>query len=59
MSKKRKSEDTNLSSPGPSHEVKAARFSQLNESSGDVGYWEQRPGMIMEVKMRNFMCHQV
>ena len=24
-----------------------------------VGDWAVRPGMIMEVKMRNFMCHQV
>ena len=26
---------------------------------GEVRPWEQRPGMILEVKMRNFMCHQV
>ena len=24
-----------------------------------AGDWAVRPGMIMEVKMRNFMCHQV
>ena len=61
MSKRRKSEDTDLTSPGPSHDAKTARFSKFNESlgDGDVGYWERRPGMIMEVKMRNFMCHQV
>ena len=61
MSKKRKSEDHDLTSAGPSHDVKAARFSQVNNSLrfGDVGGWEKRPGMIMEVKMRNFMCHQV
>ena len=30
----------------------------LNEG-GEARHWEQRPGMILEVKMRNFMCHQV
>lgn len=30
----------------------------LNEA-GEARHWEQRPGMILEVKMRNFMCHQV
>ena len=30
----------------------------LNDG-GETSHWEQRPGMILEVKMRNFMCHQV
>ena len=25
----------------------------------DHDHWEQKSGMILEVKMRNFMCHQV
>ena len=29
------------------------------ESQGNAMDWEVRPGMIMEVKMKNFMCHQV
>ena len=51
---KRKPEDT----PDPSGSKMPRRGNSLNES-GDVRPWEQRPGMILEVKMRNFMCHQV
>ena len=53
---KRKPEDA----PDPSGSKMPRRDgdNSLNES-GEVRPWEQRPGMILEVKMRNFMCHQV
>ena len=56
MSRKRKTEDG-----GGSHE----KMPRMNGHGGGddsqemVKDWEVRPGMIMEVKMRNFMCHQV
>ena len=46
--------------PDPSGSKMPRRYSDnsLNDC-GEVRPWEQRPGMILEVKMRNFMCHQV
>ena len=49
MSNKRKSD----AQGGDSHQEKVARYDEC------VGDWSTRPGMIIEVKMRNFMCHQV
>ena len=49
--KRRKPDDSPVSS-----ESKIPR----QDGGGDgTGHWEQKPGMILEVKMRNFMCHQV
>ena len=66
MAKKRKSEDV-----GDSGHVKTARVSQSQgarsrrvsqdsdmSEQGEVA-WTRRSGMISEVKMTNFMCHEV
>ena len=37
--------------------AKASRQSQSQEE--DETPWEKKAGMIMEVKLRNFMCHEV
>ena len=60
-SKKRKNDDE-----AGTNGTKVARYtggggvgdSSIGVEDG-VGDWAVRPGMIMEVKMRNFMCHQV
>ena len=66
MTRKRKTEEGGGASQ---HHGKMPRMvnGEDVDQSGDVSYesqgngkeWEVRPGMIMEVKMRNFMCHQV
>ena len=53
---KRKPEDAR--DPSGSKMPRRGSDNSFNES-GHVRPWEQRPGMILEVKMRNFMCHQV
>ena len=52
---KRKPDDS------PESSSKMLRRDGDNSLNGgrEAGHWEQRPGMILEVKMRNFMCHQV
>ena len=37
--------------------AKASRQSPSQEE--DETPWEKKAGMIMEVKLRNFMCHEV
>ena len=54
-SKKRKNDDE-----AGTNGTKVARYAGGGGEDGVVdGDWAVRPGMIMEVKMRNFMCHQV
>ena len=59
-SKKRKNDDE-----AGTYGTKVARYADGGGEDGDSsmgvvdGDWAVRPGMIMEVKMRNFMCHQV
>ena len=52
-SKKRKNDDE-----AGTNGTKVARYADSSIGVVD-GDWAVRPGMIMEVKMRNFMCHQV
>ena len=54
MSNKRKSD----AREDVSHQEKVARYDEETDLSCG-GDWSTRPGMIIEVKMRNFMCHQV
>ena len=54
MSNKRKSDARG----DVSHHEKVARYDEEPDLSCG-GDWSTRPGMIIEVKMRNFMCHQV
>ena len=42
---------------GGSGRGKVARW--LDGHQGDTRGWERRAGMILEVKLRNFMCHEV
>ena len=37
--------------------AKASRRGQLQDE--DERPWEKQAGMILEVKLRNFMCHEV
>ena len=56
MAPKRKSQPVVLASPAK------RPANQGDISSGEEeeeAVWERRPGMILEVMMRNFMCHEV
>ena len=60
MSSKKRKNDDEAGTTG----TKVARYTGGGGGGDDgvedgVGDWAVRPGMIMEVKMRNFMCHQV
>ena len=61
MSSKKRKNDDEAGTSG----TKVARYAGGGGEEGDSsigvidGDWAVRPGMIMEVKMRNFMCHQV
>ena len=62
MPTKRKSQPVTMESP-------AKRPANQEQGQGDADSsgvaeeedraWERRPGMILEVMMRNFMCHEV
>ena len=40
-------------------EVSAAKRREEDDETEDALSWERKAGMILEVSMRNFMCHQV
>ena len=63
MTKKRKSGDGDEEDGSGTNSslVKVARqrLSTQETGGGQSRGWAVKPGMIMEVKMTNFMCHQV
>ena len=57
MSSKRKSQPVVMESPAK-RPANHGGDTSSGEEEGDQP-WERRPGMILEVMMRNFMCHEV
>ena len=60
MTSKRKSQPVVMESPAkrPSNQGGDNSSGEEEGEEGDQP-WERRAGMILEVMMRNFMCHQV
>ena len=50
---KRKDPPVSQASPAKSQR------SASSEASSDDRYWDLKAGMILEVRLRNFMCHEV
>ena len=60
MPSKRKSHPVAMESPAKRPANHGGDISSGEEEGEEGGQpWEKRPGMILEVMMRNFMCHEV